>query len=83
MLDLLEDHGALRRIQLLDADGHCHAPEPTETWEATPDDRRDVLLCCLEAHRALMTLKPENAAKFQLVEKYLAEELERASVVAP
>jgi len=39
--------------------------------------REDVKRACLEAHRTLMQLSPENAAKFKDVAAFLAEDLKK------
>jgi hypothetical protein len=35
---------------------------------------------CLEAHRTLMGIKPENVAKFKDVAQFLAEDVKRLEV---
>jgi hypothetical protein len=39
--------------------------------------KAEVLKCCLDAHRALMALKPENVAKFEAVERFLSRESDK------
>ena len=77
ILEGLEDHGVLGQVALL---------TPEQTSPVLPNDtevsleassRAEVLKCCLDAHRALMALKPENVAKFEAVEKFLSRESEK------
>jgi len=42
--------------------------------------RMELARTCLEAHRTLMAVKPENAAKFKDVAQFLAEDLKRLEV---
>lgn len=77
ILDTLEDHGVLPLVARIEESGEVCFPETGESQALEKGSRTDTLRCCLDAHRTLMTLKPENVAKFQVVEQFLARELER------
>jgi len=75
--DLLDNLGVLALIERLDLE---NAPMPGAQTVAHEIQRADhskveVAECCLEAHRILMALKPENAAKFRAVEQILSAQL--------
>jgi hypothetical protein len=49
-----------------------------EPLAKAPDvTRADVTRNCLEAHKTLMEIKPENVNKFKDVAQFLAEDLKR------
>jgi hypothetical protein len=75
ILDGFADHGVLELVGQLDEEGACTLPEAAGEEGLQAGSRSEVLRCCLDAHRALMALKPENVAKFQAVEQFLAQEL--------
>lgn len=77
ILDTLEDHGVLRWVAQVDERGETRFPETGEVQTLEKGTRAATLRCCLDAHRTLMALKPENVAKFQVVERFLAKELEK------
>lgn len=79
ILDTLEDHGVLSQVARIEENGDICFPETGEAKALEKGNRKDTLRCCLDAHRTLMTLKPENVAKFQVVEQFLARELEKES----
>lgn len=81
ILDGLEDHGVLDLVGVLEA-GSTSAPTRTVEVPMEAPARADVLRCCLDAHRALMALKPENVAKFQTVEAFLSREVGKLAEVA-
>ncbi len=78
ILDNFEDHGVLELVTVLDEAGACTLPKGGVEEALPAGGRTEVLRCCLDAHRALMALKPENVAKFQVVEQYLAQELAKS-----
>ena len=41
-------------------------------------DRKEMSRHCLEAHRILMEIKPENVGKFKDVAQFLAEDLKKS-----
>ena len=77
ILDGLDDHGVLAQVTLLAVDQQTSLiPETTEV-ALQPSSKSEILKCCLDAHRALMALKPENVAKFEAVEQFLSRESAR------
>lgn len=77
ILDGLDDHGVLAQVSLLEADQEMPlSPETMEVALHTPS-KPEILKCCLDAHRTLMALKPENVAKFEAVERFLSREADR------
>ena len=79
ILDTFADHGVIELVTQLPPAEAAGIPEAGPAEELAPGTRAEVLRCCLEAHRTLMALKPENVAKFQMVEQYLARELAKES----
>lgn len=74
--DLLDNLGVLPLVRRLDEDP-CPNPQSVALdLERGDQTSREVAACCLEAHRILMALKPENVAKFRGVEQVLAAELD-------
>ena len=75
--DLLENLGVLHLFKV--TQGKVVLPEPTQPHEHTPSDssRAEVTETCLEAHRTLMGLSPENTARFKDVAAFLAEDLKK------
>jgi len=73
--DLLENLGVLHLFKL--KEGAAVAPEGAEarTHEPSNPNKEEVTRACLEAHRTLMEINPENAAKFKDVAQFLAENL--------
>lgn len=77
ILDGLEDHGVLNQVSLLTADLLIDSLPKTEEVVLEAASKAEVLKCCLDAHRALMALKPENVAKFEAVERFLSRESDK------
>jgi anti-sigma B factor antagonist len=50
---------------------------PAETLSHQDETREEVARNCLEAHRTLMALNPENVSKFKDVTRFLAEDLKK------
>jgi len=78
IVDLLENLGVLGLFQVVDGSADpakdtcpCESPEPEKPT------REEVTRTCLEAHKTLMDLSPENAARFKDVAKFLAEDLQK------
>ena len=78
IVDLLENLGVLGLFEVIDQDADpakdtcpCESPEPAKP------SREEVTRTCLEAHKTLMDLSPENAARFKDVAKFLAEDLQK------
>jgi anti-anti-sigma regulatory factor len=77
--DLLDNLGVAQFFKVI----HC-PPPPMEKMAAverpsTSPDRREISRTCLEAHQTLMSVNPENVAKFKDVARFLAEDLQRSS----
>ena len=82
ILDGLDDHGVLGQISVL-TDEALDAPFPdTVEVPLDPVSKSEVLKCCLDAHRALMALKPENVAKFEVLERFLSRESDKLQAEA-
>jgi len=76
--ELLESLGLMRLFRV--ARGPVVLPEPTQPTEAQPasPSREEVTRTCLDAHRLLMHLHPENVARFKDVAQFLAEDLKKS-----
>jgi anti-anti-sigma regulatory factor len=76
--DLLDNLGVLPLmgvVALSEGRGPSGAPE---VLPASAPDRQGDAECCLDAHRLLMTLRPENVVRFATLEKYLAAQVDEA-----
>lgn len=75
--DLLESLGVVHLFKL--AEGSLTLPEPAEPRVHDPINptREEVTKACLEAHRTLMQINPENIPKFKEVAQFLADDLKR------
>jgi len=73
--ELLENLGALRLFKI--STGVLALPADVETSTPAPVNptHEQVTRTCLEAHRTLMAVSPENAARFKDVAAFLAEDL--------
>ena len=73
--ELLENLGVLSLFKVttaapqLPADAKVSAPNPVNPTQ------EQITRTCLEAHRTLMAVNPENAARFKDVTQFLAEDL--------
>jgi anti-sigma B factor antagonist len=75
--DLLENLGVahlFKIVQSAEPAAECFQPF---AGASTPADRAEVTRTCLEAHRTLMDLNPENLRKFKDVAQFLAEDLKK------
>ena len=75
--ELLENLGVLNLFKL--THGPLKLPEGTETLPhtaATPT-REEVTRNCLDAHKTLMEINPDNVPKFKEVTQFLAEDLKK------
>jgi anti-sigma B factor antagonist len=80
--DLLENLGVIHLFTVV----HRAPVNPPGYQPVTPQSeptREEVTRTCLEAHRTLMAINPENAAKFKDVTRFLAEDLERIQSSTP
>jgi len=75
--ELLENLGVARLFKMTDGalpltdDVKASMPEP-----ANPT-HEEIIRTCLEAHQTLITVNPENAARFKDVTRFLAEDLKK------
>lgn len=79
ILDGLDDHGVLDQVPLLKEEGAIPLGQGAVEVPLEPSSRSEILKCCLDAHRALMALKPENVAKFEAVERFLSREADKSA----
>jgi anti-anti-sigma regulatory factor len=77
LMESLETMGLLPLFQT--KQGAPPAGEVVETTgpSACQPSREEITRASLEAHRTLMSLSPENAARFQDVARFLAEDLQK------
>ena len=77
IVDLLESLGVLHLFKV--TQGPVTLPEPTEahTHEPVCATKEEVTRACLEAHRTLMEINPENVPKFKDLAQFLAEDLKK------
>jgi anti-anti-sigma regulatory factor len=75
--ELLENIGVLHLFKT--AQGELESPEQLEAFahECIAASRQEVTRTCLEAHKTLIEINPENEARFKDVTKFLAEDLAR------
>ena len=80
--DLLESLGVLHLFKL--AQGASAPPEASEPVHHDPVNptREEVTRACLEAHRTLMEINPENVSKFKEVAQFLADDLKKVKPAA-
>jgi hypothetical protein len=73
--ELLENLGALHLFKIitgaLELPGHVE----THTPESTHPTHEQITRTSLEAHQTLMTVNPDNVARFKDVTQFLAEDL--------
>jgi anti-sigma B factor antagonist len=77
--ELLENIGVLHLFKT--AQGELESPEALEAFahQCIAASREAVTRTCLEAHKTLIEINPENEARFKDVTKFLAEDLARTS----
>jgi anti-anti-sigma factor len=75
--DLLDDLGVIHLFKL--TQGPLVLPDSAETQALQPCNptREEVTRVCLEGHKNLMAISPENAARFKEVAQFLAEDLKK------
>lgn len=73
--ELLENLGVLHLFKV--AEGDTNAPVNSTDVNSTNPSREEVTRTCLEAHKTLMNIKPENVTRFKDVTAFLAEDLKR------
>jgi len=75
--ELLENLGVLHLFTMAQGEAPCAESPDTRAHHATPHTREEVTRTCLEAHRTLMDINPNNISRFKDVTKFLAEDLAR------
>lgn len=73
--ELLENLGVLQLFKI--TSGALQLPDDTETSapESANPTQEQITRTCLEAHKTLMAVNPENVARFKDVTQFLAEDL--------
>jgi anti-anti-sigma factor len=73
--EVLENLGMLQLFKLVNSKGAItNAYEPAKTEGVS---QVEITRTCLQAHKLLMEIQPENVAKFKDVAQFLAEDLKR------
>jgi anti-anti-sigma regulatory factor len=82
ILELLENLGVLHLFKI--GEGEIKFPDKTELRELTPAQpgRDEVKVTCLEAHKTLMEINPENVSRFKELTQFLAEDLKKLKSVS-
>ncbi len=75
VLDLLDNLGVLVLVNVLEGAALLDGKEVTAEVALAERSKSDTATCCLEAHRLLMRLNPENAAKFRPVVEVLEAQM--------
>ena len=75
VLDLLDNLGVLPLMDVVTSDGYLAGKDDGVEIKLGAPSKGDTARCCLEAHRLLMQLKPENEAKFRPVTDMLEEQI--------
>jgi anti-anti-sigma regulatory factor len=73
--DLLENLGIAHLFKIIE--GKAPAAEGNNPVTASNPDRKETTRTCLEAHKLLMELNPENVSKFKDVTRFLEEDLKK------
>ena len=80
--DLIENLGISHLFKTVSAPSapataDCNRVDPAGLPTGTPADKNEISRTCLEAHRLLMELNPNNVPKFKDVTRFLEEDLKR------
>lgn len=75
IFELLENLGVIHLFKVVE--GNCNAPAGATDVKSTNASREEVTSTCLEAHKTLMNIHPENVGRFKDVTAFLAEDLKR------
>jgi anti-anti-sigma regulatory factor len=73
--DMLDSLGVLPLVDVLDSSAPAALVEAKELT-AIPRTKWELAECCLEAHRLLMALRPENEAKFRELTRALEHQFQ-------
>jgi anti-anti-sigma regulatory factor len=79
VLDLLDNLGVLPLVDVLEGGPSDKTLAECQEIALGQHSKAEMTACCLEAHRLLMKLKPENAAKFRTVTEILEQQLSAAA----
>lgn len=75
IFELLENLGVIHLFKV--TEGSVNAPSNPTDVKSTNASRQEVTSTCLEAHKTLMNINPENVPRFKEVTAFLAEDLKR------
>lgn len=76
VLDLIENLGVLNMFKVSNQEAPCTLLfEPTNEHDAPT--KLEITRTCLEAHRTLMKINPDNVPKFKEVTQFMAEDLKK------
>jgi anti-anti-sigma factor len=75
--ELLDDLGVIHLFKI--CQGQLVLPDSAQAQPHEPasPSREEVTRTCLEGHKTLMAISPENAARFKEVTRFLAEDLKK------
>ena len=73
--ELLENLGVLHLFKI--TEGDAKAPADAREAKSVNASREEVTRTCLEAHKTLMNINPDNISRFKDVTAVLAEDLKR------
>jgi anti-anti-sigma factor len=74
--DLLENLGVIHLFRIVHGQA-THQPMHGVEHTSAQDDGAEVTRTCLEAHKTLMQINPNNVPKFRDVAEYLADDLRK------
>jgi anti-sigma B factor antagonist len=77
--DLLDNLGISHLFQTVSREGPAPGRFQTPVAQEITPSREELSRTCLEAHRTLMDINPDNIPKFKDVAQFLAEDLKRLS----
>lgn len=75
IFELLENLGVIHLFKV--TEGHVDAPANATDVKNCNPTRQEVTSTCLEAHKTLMGINPDNVSRFKDVTAFLAEDLKR------
>jgi anti-sigma B factor antagonist len=73
--DLLENLGALQLFKVTNSTPVMPESAQAQSPVSTNPTREQITRTCLEAHESLMSMNPDNVARFKDVTRFLAEDL--------
>lgn len=73
--DLLDNLGALHLFKVTSRTLQLPAGVQAQMPDSTNPSREEITRTCLEAHQSLITVNPDNVARFKDVTRFLAEDL--------